>query len=238
MSVTLGPTTIAQFQRLALTWNQGDHVLVTGPTNSGKTELARLLDEIRIQRGGHVVCFVCKLQPDSTITESYKGWTRWTTWKKRVSVHENRVLFWPKVEGLNMRDATALMKYEFGKALDEISKVGRWTVHIDEGLFVTSPAYLGLAAEIGMMYGLIRSAKGTMITLAQRPSHLPLSLYANISHAFVGRASEQTDLRRLADMDGTNSRELAQIIKGNNLHDFTWVQLGSTALSEQVNLAR
>ena len=238
MTFKLGPVTTSQFQRLALTWNQGDHVLVTGPTNSGKTELVRQLDEIRIQRGGHVVCFVCKLQPDPTILSSYKGWTRWVSWKKHPAVHENKILLYPKVEGLNMREATALMKYEFAKAMDEISKVGRWTVHIDEGLFVCSPSYLNLGNELGMMYALIRSAKGTMITLAQRPSHLPLSIYANLSHAFIGRASERADLKRLADLDGVNSRELAEVIKANGLHDFTWVKLGTEVKPEQVNLAR
>ena len=234
----IGPVTTAQFQRLALTWDQGDHILVTGPTKCGKTELARLLDEIRIQRGGFVACFVCKLQPDETILRSYKGWTRWKTWKTRVGVHENRVLFWPDVEGKNMREAKAIMKYEFMRALDIIAKTGKWTVHIDEGLFVSSPAYLGLGEDLGMMYSLIRSAKGTMITLAQRPSHLPLALYANLSHAFIGRASEAADLKRLADMDGVNSKELAQIIKGNQLHDFTWVKLGTFEPPEQVNIAR
>jgi hypothetical protein len=138
-----------------------------------------------------------------------------------------------------MREAKAIMKYEFARALDIIAKMGRWTVHIDEGLFLSSPAYLGMADELGMMYALIRSAKGTMITLAQRPSHLPLSLYANLSHAFIGRASEQADLKRLADMDGRqSSRELAQVIKSNQLHDFTWVKLGKDDVPEQVNLAR
>ncbi|MFA7211323.1 MAG: hypothetical protein WC110_07735 [Bacteroidales bacterium] len=122
--------------------------------------------------------------------------------------------------------------------MDEISKVGRWTVHIDEGLFVCSPSYLNLGNELGMMYALIRSAKGTMITLAQRPSHLPLSIYANLSHAFIGRASERADLKRLADLDGVNSRELAEVIKANGLHDFTWVKLGTEVKPEQVNLAR
>lgn len=234
----IGPNTIQQLNRLNLQWNQGDHVLITGPTKSGKTELARQLDEIRIQRNGNVICFVCKLQPDDTIVKSYKGWTRWTTWKKRVGVHENRILFWPKVENLTMTQATAVMKAEFAYAFEELSKTGKWTVHIDEGLFVTHPRFLNLGDELGMMYSLIRSAKGTMITLAQRPSHLPLSIYANVSHAFIGRASETADLKRLADMDGIMSaRELSKVIRTNKLHDFTWVQLGSDSPPEQVNLA-
>lgn len=235
----IGPKTREQFARLNTVWNQGDHILVTGGTGSGKTLLARQLDEIRIQRGGSVIVFVCKLKPDDTITEHYKGWTRWTTWKKHPNVTENRILFWPKVERLTPKDAVAVMKREFDYALDQIGKDGKWTVHLDEGLFITSPSYLGLAATVGMMYALMRSSKGTMITLAQRPAHLPVSLYANLSHAFVGRASELPDLKRLADMDSvTNSRVLQKMISANGKHDFIWIPVGTDWGPERVNLAQ
>lgn len=234
-----GPLTKEQLERLRYSWKQGEHVLITGGTGSGKTVLARQLDQIRLDAGGSVVVFVCKLKPDPTITEDYAGWTRWTTWKKYPSIHEQRILFWPKVEKLNVKDATNLMKKEFEKALLEISKTGLWTVHIDEGLFVSSPSFLGLSSIMGMMYALMRSSKGTMITLAQRPSHLPVSIYANLSQAFVGRASELPDLKRLADMDGhTNSKDLQRMIANNGKHDFTWINIGDDAPPELVNVAR
>lgn len=233
----IGPKSKEQLNRLASVWRQGDHVLVTGGTGSGKTLLARYLDEIRIKAGGSVVVFVCKLDTDETIKDNYKGWVRWTTWHKNPSLRENRILFWPKVEHKTPREAVAVMKREFQYALDQIGKTGRWTVHIDEGLFVSSPSYLGLADTIGMMYALMRSSKGTMITLAQRPSHLPVAIYPNLSHAFIGRASELPDLRRLADMDGkTNSKILQARISHNSKHEFTWLAIGQDWEPETVNL--
>lgn len=234
----LGPVAESQMQRLGLTWHQGGHVLITGGTGSGKTELARQVIEQRIQRGGYVVVFMCKLE-DETIARSYRGFKRWKTWKSNPKLSENRILLWPDVEGKPLREALAIWKREFRHALDEISRTGKWTVQIDEGLFLSSPAYLALAQELGMMYQLMRSAKGTMITLAQRPAHLPVTIYANIEHAFVGRASELPDLKRLADLDGpTNSRELQRIIAENGRHDFTWIPVGPGWKPEQVNLAR
>ena len=233
----IGPRSREQLTRLATVWPQGDHALITGGTGSGKTRLAKELDTIRLNRGGSVVVFVCKLSPDETITEYYRGWTRWTRWHKSPLLSENRILFWPKVEGLTPTAAVALMKHEFSIALDQIGKVGKWTVHIDEGLFVTSPHYLGLGNVLGMMYALMRSSKGTMLTLAQRPAHLPVTIYPNLSHAFIGRASELPDLKRLADMDGyVNSRALQRIIQNNGKHDFTWIAIGQDTAPEQVNL--
>jgi hypothetical protein len=237
--VKIGPASVMQMKRLGASWRQGGHVLITGGTGSGKTLLARQVIEERIKRDGCVVVFVCKLQPDETIRENYKGFVRWKTWKRRPRVDENRILFWPAVEGKTVEEAGAIFRREVRHALNEISRVGYWCVVIDEGLFVSSPSYLNLGAQLGMMYGLMRSAKGTMITLAQRPAHLPVAIYANIEHAFVGRASEVPDLKRLADLDGqTSSRELQRIIAANGKHDFTWIPVGPGWPPEQINLRR
>jgi len=234
----VGPVTREQLMRLRLTWKQGEHVLVTGPTGSGKTELARHLDQIRLDAGSHVVVFIAKLQPDDTILRSYAGWKRWTKWHKYPRPTDTRILLWPKVEGKPVDEAMALMEEVFSEALREISRVGYWTVHLDEGLILTSPHFLGQSNMVGMMYAMMRSAKGTMITLAQRPSHLPVAIYPNLAHAIIGRASELPDLKRLADMDGPSSRTLRDTIMANGKHDFTWVKVGSDEPPEQINLMR
>lgn len=234
----MGPRAQTQMLELSHTWKQGQHVLVTGGTGSGKTELARQLDEIRIRAGSYVVVFVCKLQPDDTIRNSYKGFKRWKRWKKRPTITENKILLWPAVEGLGQTQATALMREVFAEALEDISRTGRWTVHIDEGLFVTSPSYLNLGSTIGMMHALMRTSKATMITLAQRPAHLPLAIYANIDHAFIGQVKETSDMKRLADLGGNlTARELAALIRTNGKHDFTWVPIGSGKEPQRINLA-
>lgn len=236
---TVGPIARRQLDRLALTWPQGAHVLVTGGTGSGKSLLTRHLDQIRIDRGGYVVVFVSKLQTDETFRRAYRGWTRWKTWHTHPRPSENRILLWPAVEKKTPTEAIAIMAREFKKALDEIGRSGRWTVHIDEGLLVTSPQYIGLAAELGAMSALIRSAHGTLIILAQRPAHLPLVLYSNVTHVFAARASESADVKRLAEIDGPHSsRDIRDRILSLQNHDFLHISAGQSTEPEVINLAR
>lgn len=236
----LGPKASKQLRRLALDWKEGEHVLVSGGTGSGKTLLTRYLDQIRLHAGGRVIVFVGKLQQDETIKEHYnanQGWVRWKTWPKHVPKDAKRVLFWPDVEGKTSSEALVIMKREFQKALDAVFKTGDWTVHLDEGLFMSHPSYMGFANEIGMMFQMMRSAKGTLIMLVQRPSHIPLTVYANIDYALVSQAPNDSDLKRLSELGGgQNIHELRKLIKDNEKHDFTLIRARGNSPPQKINL--
>lgn len=236
---SLGGRARATLAVLASHWRQGEHVLITGGTGSGKTVFARYLAQMRLDRGGAVVVFVAKLQEDATIRDYYGDFTRWKTWKKKPKATENKILFWPDVEGKTTTEAKQILREEYENALEEISRVGRWTVLIDEGLYTTAPEGLNLSALISSMFQLIRSANGTMIILAQRPAHLPLSVYANATYAIVGQAREATDVKRLANLDaGIESRTMQRMIMANTRHDFLVVSTKGDMPPERVNLMR
>jgi energy-coupling factor transporter ATP-binding protein EcfA2 len=234
----IGPHSQEQMNRLAATWEQGEHVLISGSTGSGKTALARHIDQIRIERGGHVVVFVCKLRPDATILNDYKGWTRWKKWKKRPSPHENRILLWPDTTKCKtMRDALELQRQVFGEAMDALSQTGKWTLHIDEGLYVCNSQFLNLSQELAMLHALGRSSKLTIVTLTQRPSHLPLIIYSSASHAMIGRTRENVDLKRLSELGSRQSaKELSGRINQQGRHDFLWLPVAPDWEPETVNL--
>jgi energy-coupling factor transporter ATP-binding protein EcfA2 len=235
----IGPIAESQLHRLARSWRQGEHVLITGETGSGKTALARHLDQIRVDAGSHCIVFVCKLLPDETLTKDYKGWTRWTKFKKRVSPHDNKILLWPNLEGMSNRDAVPIQREIFREAVDAITKTGLWTIHIDEGLYFCKPSFINMEHDLEHMYFMGRSAGITMITLAQRPAHLPLVLYGSASHAFTGHTTVNSDMKRLSELGGpSHARDRAQAIVRQGEHDFLWTPKKPYWPDEPFNLRR
>jgi len=240
-SLPIGPKTREQMTRLGRVWKQGQHVFITGPTGSGKTVLARHVIEQRIKRGGHVVVFVAKPLEDPTIADEYAGFERWKSWRRRPRVYENKILLWPDVKKAkgDKDEILAIQKEEFKKAFDGINHAGHWTVQVDEGLYTVSPDFLGMSGELAMSHAIGRSGRLSMVTLAQRPSHLPLILYGSASHAFVGRTREQSDQKRLAELGSREgSRELGARIAGQSRHDFLWIPVAEDWPAEDLNVRR
>ena len=236
----LGPNSVEQFGRLAREWKQGEHVMVSGPTGSGKTELTRHLDEIRLNAGGHVLVMVGKLGYDETIAREYKGWTRWHDFRKgkrAVAPSDNRILLWPNTKGMKLKEARAHQREVFGEAFDILLSKGRWTLHVDEGLYTCDPKFLGLSDELAMLHAMGRSSGLTIITLMQRPSNVPLIVYGSASHAFIGQARERVDSQRLGTLQGNeSSKELMQLVSTQGRHDFVWVPVGPDWPAEHINL--
>lgn len=237
-----GPRTRDQLRRLARTWEQGEHILISGATKSGKTTLARKVVEIRAEHGGHVIVFVAKPKEDPTIIKEYlnNGFERWQRYKKPHSF-DKRILLWPDVSKAkgNRNGILAIQKEVFQNAFDAINDAGHWTVQIDEGLYTCSPSFLGMADDLAMSHAIGRSGNLSLVTLTQRPSHLPLILYGSASHAFVGRTREQTDQKRLAELGPReSSKELANRISHQGRHDFLWIPVAPDWSAETVNLER
>lgn len=235
-----GPRTRSQLARLRRVWRQGQHVLISGATGSGKTALARHVVEIRARNGGHVVVMCMKPTEDKTITEDYKEFRRWKRWRRPAS-WEKRILLWPDVRKAkgDPKIIKAIQKDVFTEAFHDINATGRWTVQFDEGLYTVSPTFLNMSEELAMSHAMGRSADLTLVTLTQRPSHLPLIIYGSASHVFMGRTREATDQKRLAELGAKEgSKVLANRISELTQHEFLWVPVAQDWPAEVVDLSR
>lgn len=236
-----GPNTRRQLLRLKSVWKQGQHVVISGPTGSGKTEFAAHLDNMRAEAGGHVIVCVLKPRDDDTIVQSYagKGYVRWKKWPKNPSPFDNKILLWPDVSKAHGRtkDILAIQREVFAPAVAKLIDQGRRTVHIDESLYFCHPQFLNMGQDLAMMHSIGRSGHLTMIDLMQRPSNVPLIIYGSASHAFIGRTRELSDVKRLSELgSGEGSKVLGGMVADQTKHDFVWAPVDPDWPAEHVNL--
>jgi hypothetical protein len=236
----IGPKARKQLNDLGQSWKQGQHIFISGSTGMGKTELAHEVVEQRAQRGGHVIVFAMKPLQDPTLVNSYRNYTRWKTWQKNPPSWQNRILLWPDVRKANgvAKHILEIQREVYEKAFAGINHKGRYTVQIDEGLYTCFPSFLNMASDLAMSHAIGRSGRLTLVTLAQRPAHLPLILYGSASNAFIGRTREAADVKRLAELGPREgSKALAQRVADQGFHDFSWVRVADDLPTETVNLA-
>lgn len=202
----------------SLKWRQGEHLVIAGPTGSGKTTLAKSL----LERRGHVLGFAVKAK-DPTLMKEYSDWEfvediadteRWM----------NRVMLWPRLKRKeDADDWRARQKVAFKRAFNVMIKSDGWCLYLDELKYMCDPKFGGVASEIEMLSYIGRSAGTTLISSVQRPSYVPLAVLSNSSHAYLAQTHQAEDVKRLAELGGINKKEIAETLAGlPDRHDFVY----------------
>lgn len=197
------------------TWEQGEHVMVNGPTGVGKTTLiAGILPARR-----YVIFFVTKIY-DKTISNSFKDYEIIHEWPPKFQ-HE-RILLWPKVtKNMGMLRIAAEQKRVFTKAMDGIFTDLNWALVFDEQNYICKD--LGLETQNKMFQHQGRSSGLSCINGAQRPAFVPLITMSGSTHYFLWKNTLKADLDRLSDIGGVDKREIAENMLTLSKHQFIYL---------------
>lgn len=175
-----------------LTFNQGEHVTLLGPTQSGKTTLAF---ELVPRRDWSIILATKQKDPRLTAFEKQEGYLVVRSWPPPPNVR--RVLLWPRMR--RVIDVYA-SRDVFREALEGIYLQGGWCVYVDELLYLVKTLRLSRPLEVLWQQGATLGV--TVIAGSQRPAWVPLEAYSQATHLFIWRTSDRRDLARLADVAG------------------------------------
>lgn len=205
------------------TWNQGDHVGLIAPTDSGKTTLALQLLPFQ----PYVVVFATKPRDDTLadltdkktiLAQTIGVYKRFDQWKKLNPDKYPRRLLWP-----DARDLYAMnhQKAVFQKALSDIYHEGGWCVYLDELWMMTS--ILGLDQEVRIYLQQARANYISLMISSQRPSRIPLEVYDQSRHLFFARDNDRRNLDRIAGINNINEQIVRYLVARLDPHQFLYV---------------
>jgi ABC-type cobalamin/Fe3+-siderophores transport system ATPase subunit len=197
-------------------FKQGQHVTVIGPTGCGKTVLTGHLVEPRKL----VVATGVKYVDESLDKMRKQGWKRVGRWKERPKNAE-RVLLWPNEP--DVHKLQEVHRQAFNELLASVYKEGHWCIWSDELRYLTD--MIGLKKVYQQMYIAGRSNRISLVSAAQRPSHVPLEAYSQAQHLFLFRTGDERDLTRMGGLNGVNSKQVAATVAELPKHHFLYVDL-------------
>jgi hypothetical protein len=202
-------------------WKPGQHIAIIAPTGQGKTTvLVTLLDRCRN--------FVLGFDPkggDDTLAKC--GFPRLPNWPPRSKDYDKmargepvKFLVGPKINRLADRPLLAAVQ---AAALEGAFDDTGWTVAIDELQIAADK--MGQADAIDNLLISARTRKVSVVSLFQRPAHVPRSAYEMSSWIFLGLTLDVDTINRLAEIVGRPKYEIRGAVNGLARVDFSWLIL-------------
>lgn len=203
----------------ALTWSDGEHIAIFGPTGAGKTTLLLEL----LKKRSSVVILLNKVKDDTS--ERFikaQDYTKYTSWEA-VSPYDDKIALWPPFRG---KESFGTQEIAFDHAINGYGKTsgifqqGNWTVAIDEVLYFVDQ--LDLKDDLNLLWSQGRSNGISVIAGSQRPFYVPQLMLSSWTHLFCFEPTNDRDTDKLVSMAGKPSRELARVIPELKEYEFVY----------------
>lgn len=203
-------------------WDQGQHLLFAGPTQSGKSLLARRL----VSDGRRYVLVMGTKKTDSTLDEyvSQEGFLRIDHWpptradfNKMREPDTAKFILWPKITKVG--DLHRFIPL-YRKALEEVYIDENWTVVVDETLWFSDREGLNLGGLLGTMAYGSASAGLTFLFLMQRPAGVPRILWQSCTTALLFHLGVTNDVREMASLGTEDPKAVVAAIQNLRGHQF------------------
>lgn len=199
---------------------------LVGPTSSGKTHLALTLALLR------PYSLVIATKRRDPLLESL-GWHRVTNLREQVvwdgdrrHPMEPRIIYWPQPAAQSAQARQAEQARAIREALNWADETGGWALVLDETMWVSRT--LGLERELESLWFQGRTQGVSVISAAQRPSHVPLLAFSQASYIGLWQTSDRRDLERLREIaSGFPKETIEETVKTLDwqAHELLWIDV-------------
>jgi hypothetical protein len=201
------PTLLRHLHR---SWQPGHCVTIVGPRGTGKTHIALEIVEMT----PYVLVLATKRQDpliEQLRADGYlvTGDLREILWTERDGPVRRRIVFWPQFpDSFSERQRLAAQGEAMRQAMGWADKTGRWTVVLDETMWLSES--LKLEQEMKALWFQGRTQGISVVANAQRPTHVPRLAFSSADYLFLAKTSDRRDIVNLREISTGIPAELIE----------------------------
>lgn len=191
-------------------WFQGEHIVIVGPTGSGKTHVSPDILSIR----DFVVCLALKPR-DETVNRFTKPFGKDETKYKLVKrwpydFGPKKLVYWEKPKSIDKIPEQAMRVHG---SLNRMYREGYWTIYMDDAGYLSGT--LGLGKAIGVLLNQGRSSGISCVVVVTRVSSLiarmPKEAFSQTRHKIIFKYDNDDELKAISQIIDIDRSQLKML---------------------------